>query len=160
MTLPEEALKRVFTDKSLSMAAAESCTGGMLAERITDIPGSSVYFLGSVVSYDYEAKEILVGVNHDTLIEYGAVSPEVAAQMAEGIRTRLKAMVGVSITGIAGPGGGMPEKPVGLTYIGLADAQGTRTERFVWNSDRKGNRNLSVDAALKLLIEWANAQDT
>ncbi len=155
---PEETLKELFTRKSLTIATAESCTGGLVAGRITDVPGSSAILLGGVVSYSNEAKEHLLGVSHEVLEQVGAVSEEVARQMARGARERLGADVAVSVTGIAGPDGGTPEKPVGLTWIGLSDAHGDRAERFVWGSDRAGNRERSVEAALNLLIEWAEAQ--
>jgi len=154
----EDNLKQLFVAKRLTLASAESCTAGLLAGRITDVPGSSAYFLGGVVSYSNEAKETLLGVDHAALVAHGAVSEEVARQMARGIRLRLGADVGISITGVAGPEGGTTEKPVGLTWIGLSDRHGERAERFVWTSDRAGNRARSVEAALRLLIAWAEAQ--
>jgi len=157
MAALEERLGLLMTQKGLTLATAESCTGGLLAGRITDVPGSSAYFLGGVVSYANEAKERLLGVNHATLLKHGAVSEEVACQMARGIREQLGADVAVGITGVAGPSGGTADKPVGLVWIGLSDRQGEWARQFQWHSDRTGNRELSVDAALRILIEWAEA---
>src|SRR5207342_940104 len=107
-----------------TIAVAESCTGGMVASALTAIPGSSGYFLGGVVSYADEAKRDLLGVEPGILAAHGAVSAQVARAMAEGARARFGAAVAASVTGIAGPDGGTPEKPVGLTYIGIADDGG------------------------------------
>jgi PncC family amidohydrolase len=155
----EERVKTVFTAKHLTIATAESCTGGLLAGRITEVSGSSAYFIGGVVSYSYAAKEALLGVEHETLLAEGAVSEAVARQMARGARARLRADVAVSITGVAGPTGGTAEKPVGLTWIGLSDSSGERAVRFVWEGDRAANRTQSVEAALRMLIEWAEGAD-
>ncbi len=151
----EEQILAAFTAKGLTLATAESCTGGLLADLLTNVPGSSDYFVGGVVSYSYNAKEILLGVDHSTLIREGAVSEAVARQMAEGIRARLAADVGIGITGVAGPGGGSPDKPVGLVWIGLADASGSRAECYLWGADRGGNKRLSTEAAMKMLLAWA-----
>jgi PncC family amidohydrolase len=155
---PENRLKEIFSHKGLTIATAESCTGGLVAGRITDVPGSSAVLLGGIVSYSNEAKERLLGVSHDALLQQGAVSEEVACQMARGARERLGADVAVSVTGIAGPDGGTPEKPLGLTWIGLSDAHGDHAERFVWKSNRAGNREQSVEAALNMLIAWGESQ--
>jgi PncC family amidohydrolase len=155
----EERLKVIFSDKNLTLATAESCTGGLLAGRITDVSGSSAYFTGGMVSYSYAAKEALLGVDHETLLVEGAVSEAVARQMARGARVRLKADVAVSVTGVAGPTGGTAEKPVGLTWIGLSDSSGERAERFVWEGNRAANREQSVQAALRMLVEWAEGAD-
>ncbi len=152
---PEETVLDMFRVRRLTLATAESCTGGLLANRLTNIAGSSDVFLGGVVSYAYSAKEALLGVDHDLLMAEGAVSQAVARQMAEGVRGRLGADVGVGITGVAGPGGGTPDKPVGLVWIALADASGSSAVRHQWDSDRLGNKRLSAEAALSLLIEWA-----
>ena len=160
--LVEQELARrlgdLFTAKRLLLAAAESCTGGLLAAHITAVPGSSAYFVGGVVSYANAAKEALLGVRHETLLAHGAVSAEAAQEMAQGVRERLGVDVAVSITGITGPTGGAPDKPVGLVWIGLADAAGATARRFLWERDREGNRALSVEAALRWLIEWAEAR--
>ena len=154
----EEELARVFREKGLTLATAESCTGGLLAGRITDIAGSSDYMRGGVVSYANEVKEALLGVESDALAQHGAVSDVVARQMARGVRERLGTDVGISITGVAGPGGGTSDKPVGLVWIGLSDAQGAHAERFHWQGSRAENRALSVEAALKMLVGWAQQQ--
>jgi PncC family amidohydrolase len=154
----EERINELFKAKGLTIATAESCTGGLLAGALTEVSGSSAYLLGGVVSYSNDAKINLLGVSHAALEEYGAVSEEVARQMARGARERLGSDVGVSVTGVAGPDGGSPEKPVGLVWIGLSDVRGDRAERFIWDGDRARNRALSVEAALKMLIAWAEAR--
>jgi len=146
--------------KGLKLTVAESCTGGLIGDRITDIPGSSDYYLGSVTAYAYQAKERMLGVNHETLTRYGAVSRETAIEMAAGVRRNLGAdypqdtVLGVSVTGIAGPGGGLPEKPVGLVWIGMSAPDGNRAWRFVWNGDRRENKVLSAQEALQILLEY------
>lgn len=147
----EAIVGRMLAERKLTLAVAESCTGGLLGHRITDVPGSSEYFEGGIIAYSYEAKERLLNVHHSTLYQRGAVSAETAMEMARGARTALGADIGVSITGIAGPGGGFPGKPVGLVYIALSARNTERVERFVWDSDRQGNKALSVDAALAML---------
>lgn len=147
----EVQIGKLLTAKNLTLALAESCTGGLVAHRVTEVPGSSEYFLGGVVSYANAAKERLLGVRHGTLVGHGAVSSETALEMARGARRALGADIGLSITGIAGPTGGTPDKPVGLVYIGLSTPTGERCERHVWESDRSGNKALSAEAALKLL---------
>ena len=131
------------------IAVAESCTGGMIAEHITDVPGSSEYFAGGVVTYSNESKSSLLGVPEEVLQEYGAVSEPVAAAMAEGVRERFGSDFGVSTTGISGPGGGSDEKPVGLVYIGIARAGcDTHVEGFVFPLDRTRHRTLTAQVAL------------
>lgn len=145
-----------------SIAVAESCTGGLLGAALTDVPGSSAYFLGGVISYADQVKRDELGVSETTLRRYGAVSEETAAAMASGVRERLHADIGVSITGVAGPDA-EGAKPVGLTFIGIAiptlpsSASGggkmtTSTYRFQWTGDRWDNRRRSVIAALELLV--------
>jgi nicotinamide-nucleotide amidase len=133
-----------------SIAVAESCTGGLLGAALTDVPGSSAYFLGGVISYADQVKRDELGVSETTLRRYGAVSEETAAAMASGVRQRLRADIGVSITGVAGPDA-EGAKPVGLTFIGIAAAVAT-TQRFQWTGDRWDNRRRSVIAALELLV--------
>lgn len=142
----------------LSLAVAESCTGGLLAEAITDQPGSSAYFVGGVVAYSNEIKERLLGVPADLLARHGAVSAEVARAMAEGARRRLGADLAVSITGIAGPEADGTEKPVGLTHIWLAAAGEGEGRRFVFAGDRWRNRRDAVTEALGLLLERLGAR--
>jgi PncC family amidohydrolase len=150
----EVVVGRLLLERNLTLAMAESCTGGLIGHRITNVAGSSAYYLGSVTAYAYEAKEVLLGVQHNTLYEHGAVSPETALEMAQGVRRALRADVGVSVTGIAGPGGGMPDKPVGLVYVALAAPQGEWVERHVWDGDRLTNKELSAEAALDLLKRY------
>ena len=150
----EVVVGRLLLERGLTLAVAESCTGGLVGHRITNVSGSSAYYLGSVTAYAYEAKEALLGVQHNTLYEHGAVSPETALEMAQGVRRALRADVGVSVTGIAGPGGGMPNKPVGLVYIALAAPDGEWVERHVWEGDRLTNKELSAQAALELLQRY------
>ena len=133
-----------------SVAVAESCTGGLLGAALTDIPGSSAYFLGGVISYADRVKVDQLGVPEATLRQYGAVSEQTAAAMASGVRQLLHADIGVSITGVAGPDA-EGAKPVGLTYIGIA-AVAVSTHRFQWTGDRWDNRRRSVIAALELLV--------
>jgi PncC family amidohydrolase len=145
---------QLLREKGLNLATAESCTGGLVADRITNVPGSSDYFRGGVVAYAYEAKVSLLKVSWDTLRTYGAVSEETVIEMARGARTALGADIAVSVSGIAGPGGGMPDKPVGTTWIGLSTTEGDWARQFVWEGDRLQNKALSADAALELLKDY------
>src|SRR5688500_17718738 len=135
MSLADQ-IKALFETKKLTISTAESCTAGLLAGAITEVSGSSSYMMGGAVTYSNDAKVTLLGVNPTSLEQHGAVSEEIAKQMARGARERLRTDVAVSITGVAGPDGGTAEKPVGLTWIGLSDARGDSAQRFVWNSDR------------------------
>lgn len=155
----EETVGELLTRRKLTLALGESCTGGLLGHRLTNVPGSSTYVLGGVVAYSYDAKERLLDVQHNTLYEFGAVSAETAIEMARGARKALGADIGVSVTGIAGPGGGMPDKPVGLVYIALSARDAERVERFVWKGDRAGNKAQSAEAALNLLKEYLDERD-
>lgn len=135
-----------------TVALAESCTGGMVATALTAVPGSSGYFLGGVVSYADEAKRDLLGVDAAVLAAHGAVSAQVARAMAEGARARFGASVAAAVTGIAGPDGGSDEKPVGLTYVAVADDSGVDVRRVVWPGDRAANRHDSAVAVLEALL--------
>ena len=137
--------------QGLTLATAESCTGGLLGGALTREPGSSAYYLGGVISYANQVKEELLGVQRVTLDAAGAVSPEVARQMAEGIRASLRSDLAVGITGIAGPDGGSPAKPVGLVYIGLDTPEGCKAEKFQFIGEREGVRALAVQAALNMV---------
>ena len=139
--------------RALTLAVAESCTGGMLGARITTRAGSSDYFRGGVLSYSNQAKMDLLGVPPGMLAQYGAVSEEVAGAMAEGARTALGADFALSVTGVAGPGGGTEEKPVGLVYLGCAGPGGTRVRRSSFPGDRATVRTFSATGALHLLRE-------
>lgn len=138
----------------LTLATAESCTGGLVASRITDVPGSSAYFLGGVVAYSYEAKAELLGVSWETLNGYGAVSRETVIEMARGARKLFRADIVVSVSGIAGPGGGTPDKPVGTVWVGLATSSGEEARHFVWDGDRVMNKSLSSEAALQFILDY------
>ena len=145
---------RLLQERGLKLVLAESCTGGLLGSRITDVPGSSEYFLGSVVAYAYEAKADLLGVSCDTLNTKGAVSRETVLEMARGVRNLLRADIAISISGIAGPGGGTSEKPVGTTWIGFVVEAEERAQVFHFSGDREANKVAAVEAALKLLLEY------
>jgi PncC family amidohydrolase len=138
----------------VSIGTAESATAGRIADRITEVPGASDYFLGGIVAYSNLAKERLLGVKSATLREYGAVSAQVALQMAEGARRALACDVAVSDTGIAGPGGATIDKPVGLFYLGLATPRGCEAFRFVFRGVRSANKKMAVEAAVRLLIDY------
>ena len=150
----EELLGNAFHRRGLKLATAESCTGGLIADRITNVPGSSEYFLGGIVAYAYEAKVALLGVSWDMLQKYGAVSREIVIVMARGARTALGSDIAVSVSGIAGPGGGLPDKPVGTTWIGLSTADGDWARKFVWDGNRLQNKALSAEAALQLVLDY------
>lgn len=150
-----ERLQEACLGRSLTVALAESCTGGLVAHAVTEVAGSSGYFLGGVVSYSDDAKATLLDVPREVLAAHGAVSAQVARAMAEGARGRFGATLAASVTGVAGPGGGTDEKPVGLVYVAAADADGVEVRRFHWTADRSGNKRASAVAALKLLIERA-----
>jgi PncC family amidohydrolase len=145
---------QILREKGLNLATAESCTGGLIADRITSVPGSSEYFRGGIVAYAYEAKVALLHVSWDTLRTYGAVSKETVIEMARGARVAFGADIAVSVSGIAGPGGGLPDKPVGTTWIGLSTTEGDWARKFVWDGDRLRNKALSVNAALELLKDY------
>lgn len=143
----------LLTDRNWRMATAESCTGGWIAKCCTDIAGSSVWFDRAYVTYSYRAKEQMLGVSHDDLVKYGAVSEMIARQMALGARQHSNAAVVVSATGIAGPGGGMPDKPVGLVHFGWCI--GNRPvfcDAAVFNGDRNAVRQQTVMHALEGII--------
>ena len=150
----EILLNQLLRERTLKLAAAESCTGGLIADRITNIPGSSEYFLGGIVAYAYEAKVKLLGVSWDTLQKYGAVSREIVIEMARGARIALGADLAVSVSGIAGPGGGLPDKPVGTTWVGLSAPDGDWARKFIWEGDRLRNKVLSAEAALQLVLDY------
>ena len=150
----EILLGQLLRARELKLATAESCTGGLIADKITDVPGSSDYFLGGFVSYAYEAKVASLGVSWDTLKAHGAVSRETVLEMARGARTALDADLAISVSGIAGPGGGLPDKPVGATWIGLVTPDGERAEVFYWKGNRRENKEQSAQAALKMVTEF------
>jgi len=150
-----EQLQGICLGRGLTVALAESCTGGLVAATITEVAGSSGYFLGGVVSYSNDAKATFLDVPQGTLDAHGAVSAQVAKAMAAGARARFGASLAASITGVAGPDGGSEEKPIGLTYVGLATTAGVDVRRFQFAGDRAGNREAAARAALEWLVEAA-----
>lgn len=144
-------LVELLKAKGLTCATAESCTGGGVGAAITDAPGASEVFLGGVISYSNDVKSGVLGVRNETLGRFGAVSKETAAEMAEGVRALIKSDIAVSVTGIAGPGGGSPEKPVGLVWFGVASKDGVRTEKAVFAGDRAKIRRQAVLHAIGML---------
>ena len=154
MTKVENVIGDLLRARGFKLATAESCTGGLIASRITDVPGSSEYFAGGVAAYAYEAKVALLGVSWDTLKAHGAVSRETVLEMARGARKTLNADIAVSVSGIAGPGGGMPDKPVGTTWIGLSTSDGDWSRLFHFDGDRAQNKSLAADAALQFLMDY------
>ncbi len=153
-TLLEIRVGERLTARGLTIALAESSTGGLIAKRLTDISGSSVYVMGGVVAYANAVKQQLLGVSEETLIDHGAVSEQVARQMAEGTRHLFGTDLAISVTGIAGPTGATATKPVGLHYIGLSAADGTWVRRYVWDGDRAHNRESTADAAFRLVLDY------
>ncbi len=147
----EEVVGQLLLHHKKKLAVAESCTGGLVAKRITDVPGSSDYFERGVVTYANEAKHQLLGVPLKLFKTVGAVSPEVVERMAKGVRKLAKVDIGIGVTGIAGPGGGSAEKPVGLTFIALADRKKSWVEKFIFSSDREINRLRASQAALNMV---------
>lgn len=156
----EVEIGRLLEARGWKLATAESCTGGLIGHRITNVPGSSAYYLGGVVAYDNAVKERLLHVKRETLVRHGAVSEETAQEMARGIRQALGADIAVSVTGIAGPGGGSPEKPVGLTWIGLSTALGERAWRYLWKGSRRQIKIQAAGEALRLVLEELQAGQT
>lgn len=151
--LTEQELVAYLSEFNLYLAVAESCTGGLIAERITSIPGASACFKGGVVCYANEVKRDILGVSQAVLEIEGAVSETCAQAMAEGARRALQADVALSVTGIAGPSGGTPAKPVGLVFIGVATPKNVSAKKFLFSGDRASIRQQAADAALKLLLQ-------
>lgn len=146
-----ETLVALYSAKGATCATAESCTGGGIGAAITSASGASEVFLGGIISYANEVKRDVLGVSEEVLSTVGAVSAECAAAMAEGARRLTKADVAVAVTGIAGPGGGTPSKPVGTVWFGLATANGTRTEHCLFTGDREEVRTKTITHALGML---------
>lgn len=151
---PEEEVLSLLRELHLTLASAESCTGGLISKRLTDIPGSSDVFAGGVVSYANDVKVRVLGVSQATLEARGAVSAETAAEMAAGVRSVLGTDIGVSVTGIAGPGGGSAEKPVGTVWFGLAHPDGVQTHTMMIPGDRGRIRTVSSLTALEMVREF------
>jgi PncC family amidohydrolase len=137
----------------VQLATIESCTGGLVGHLITETPGSSAYYVGGFVTYSDRLKRDLVGVPPEVLAAHGAVSAQTAIAMASGGRSRTGADIGASVTGIAGPDGGSDEKPVGLTYVAVADVAGTEVRRHLWSGSRTENKRASAEALLELILE-------
>lgn len=150
----EIRIGELLKSRSQTVAAAESCTGGLILHRLTNVSGSSAYVLGGFVTYSNEAKIQFAHVNPETLNEHGAVSEQTAVEMARGTREAFGADFALSVTGIAGPGGGTDTKPVGLTYIGLSTRAGEEVARYVWTGDREANKDSSAEAALQMLYNY------
>lgn len=150
----ELRIGNILRQRHATLGTAESCTGGLISHRITDVPGSSEYFAGGIVAYSYEAKVALLNVSWDTLNTKGAVSKETVLEMARGARQALGVDIAVSVSGIAGPGGGTPEKPVGSTWIGLTAPDGEWARHFVWQGNREQNKQYSCDAAFQFILDF------
>jgi nicotinamide-nucleotide amidase len=151
-----DQLKKLFSlleENSFSLAVAESCTGGLLGAKLTERPGSSLYFVGGIIAYSNKIKSSLLGVEENLLSRYGAVSEQVAARMAVGVRKRFDTPFSISTTGIAGPGGGSKEKPVGLVYIGVSCPSGTKVVKNNFDGERPQVRTQTVTTALDLAIQ-------
>ena len=148
-----EIAGRLLRDRGLTLALAESCTGGLIGHRVTQVPGSSEYFLGGVIAYSNDAKAAILGVSKSTLREYGAVSRQTAAEMAQGARRAFRADIAVATTGIAGPSGGSRAKPVGLVYLGLAHGGGTIVRRHLFKGTRHAVKSQAANAALAMVRE-------
>lgn len=152
--LPEERIGELLREKGLTLGTVESATGGLIAQRITSVAGSSDYFKGAIVSYANETKIKVVGVKKTTLDEFGAVSHQVAEQMATGGRAVLRVDICITDTGIAGPGGATQGKPVGLFYLGFADRDGYTSRCHEFHGTREENRRQAAEAALQWLLEY------
>lgn len=150
---PARRLHELALQRGVTVATAESCTGGLIGHCLTEIAGSSDYYRGGVISYSDALKSNLLGVAPELLEQYGAVSEPVALAMARGARTRLGVDYALSVTGIAGPGGGSEAKPVGLTYVAVAGPSTEDVRRHLWHGDRAANKAASATAALELLLE-------
>jgi PncC family amidohydrolase len=143
--------------RGVRLATVESCTGGLVGHLITETAGSSAYYVGGLVTYSDQLKRDLADVPAEVLAAHGAVSAQTAIAMASGGRVRMGADLGASVTGIAGPDGGSAEKPVGLTYVAVSDAAGNEVRRFQWSGTRAGNKLMSAEAVLTLLLEHVDA---
>lgn len=159
MTDPLEiTIGNLLRQQKLTLSVAESCTGGLVSHRITNIPGSSDYFMGGIVAYAYEAKVSLLGVSWETLRAHGAVSREVVLQMARGARQSLLTDLALSVSGIAGPAGETDEKPVGTTWMALADANQAWARGFYFKGNRLENKSASAEALLQLLLDYLQGE--
>lgn len=152
-----QTIGMLLRQQGKKLTLAESCTGGLIGHLLTEVPGSSDYYLGSIIAYAYEAKERLLGVKHASLLQHGAASREIALEMASGARQALApdfspgSIIGLAVTGIAGPGGATPTKPVGLVWIGLSAPEGNWAWHYLWQGNRSLNKILTAQQALRLL---------
>jgi len=144
----------LLRDKNLKLAVAESCTGGLIGHMLTNVPGSSDYYVGGIVSYANDVKIHVLGVRPVTIEEHGAVSRETVLEMARGVRHILKADIGLSVSGIAGPGGGTPEKPVGTVWVGLNTEEAEQARCYVWGGDRIEIKEYAARQALEIVVEY------
>ncbi len=149
----EEEIAALLREHVLTIAVAESASGGLISHLITNVPGSSDYFRGGVVAYDDEVKVKVLGVSRETLTRYGAVSYQTGEEMAQGVRRLMNADIGLSDTGVAGPAGATPEKPVGLFYIGISSDLGTSVAEHTFGGDRLQNKRSAAERALTMLKE-------
>ena len=147
----ESVLAKNLIEKKLTIATAESCTGGLIGKRLTDIPGSSKYFLGSIVAYDNQLKTDLLGISNDILQSDGAVNENVALEMAKSIRTNTQADIGISTTGISGPSGGNELKTQGLVFIGLSTKKISSVKKYIFKVNRNIHREITTTAALNIV---------
>ena len=154
-----EEVGRSLCSSGLTISCAESCTGGLLTSILTDVPGSSSYVMGGIVSYSNDVKSNLLHISDDTLSVYGAVSAETAREMAEGIRNLIQTDIGVGITGVAGPGGGSREKPVGLVYIALSCMQHITVIENYFSGTRTENKRMAVEKALIMIQDEIRSID-
>lgn len=147
----ENRTAELLLKKGLTLAIAESCTGGLLGHRLTNVAGSSGFFMGGVTAYSYEAKEKVLKIERKALETYASVSKEIALEMALAVKTLFASDCALAITGIAGPGGAKPGKPVGLTYIALLTPANAHWQKHIWQGNRESNKQQSVEAALAFL---------
>lgn len=154
MSSLEQEIGDLLRQKALTLGVVESATGGLISHRITNVPGSSDYYKGSVTAYSNETKIKVIGVKEETITKYGAVSPQVAKEMARGGRRVLDVDICLADTGIAGPGGATPEKPVGLFHIGLSHRIRTYSRKYIFKSNREQNKQDAAETALGLLREF------
>jgi PncC family amidohydrolase len=154
----EKQVGKKLREKGLSLAVAESCTGGLVGHRLTNIPGSSTYYMGSITAYAYNAKVRLLKVKWETLEAHGAVSDATVSEMALGVRRVLGADIGISVSGIAGPTGGTPKKPVGLVYFGLSSPQGMWTAHKVFKGSRIEVKEQAADFALGYVRDYLDGK--
>lgn len=151
---PEYLIQDPLIARKLTLATAESCTGGLVGHRITNVPGSSAYYLGGAITYAYEAKENLLRVAHETLLEFGAVSQETVMEMACGARNLFHSDISVAISGIAGPGGGLPHKPVGTVWFSLCAPDGAWAKVFLFPGNREEIKQASAEEALQAVLRF------